>query len=464
MTSALLAIGRATSGNVAMLFAILLLPLLVGAGMGLDFMRRGQVDAALTEAADAGLLAAARARMGDDAMTDAQAQAIARKHFDANRAALGEVEIDNFDFTYDPATKIADLAVSGRVKTALLGVVGRHYLEIDILTEVEAVKPRALEVMLVLDNTWSMDGPKIVSLRSSAAALVDTIMADTDNEVKVGLVPFSTHVNMGMAREFEPWLDIPGPSSYDATECSVDAAAASAAGCSEGPSTCYSDGLPYSCTAWSCPVGDAPEICTTTPTPISWKGCVGSRPNPLNVQDQDFLSQPVPGVLNAGRDCPEEVMPMTIDKAAVEARIAAMTPQGDTYIPGGLFWGLAMISSDVPFTEGKPFDVMAADGGVKAIVLMTDGKNSVSPSWNGSHYDPNVAQSDGYTTDLCDEIKSKGIIVYTIAFEVADAATQALLEGCATSADAFFNAEDAGDLAAAFGEIGNSLQELALTR
>lgn len=452
-------------GNVALMFAILVVPLLVGAGVGIDLMRAGQARTELAEAADAGLLAAARARLRDETMTDEALTEIARKYFDGNRPATSEILIDDFALDFDPATKTASLSANARVKTTLLGVVGKNYVEVDIETEARVVKPRALEVALALDNTFSMNGAKLQSLKDAATTLVEAIMGDADGAVKVGLVPFARHVNIGVSRGGEAWVSVPANDVWTHEVCVVDAAAATAAGCSEQSATCNWDGSSYACQKWQCPSGDPPESCAMATDPTSWQGCVGSRLHPLNVEDASFLSNPVPGVLNTvgWPDCPSELTTMTADEALVKTRIAAMTADGETYVPGGLFWAQSIISSEIPFSEGMTYAEMANQGAVKAIVLMTDGENTASPD-GGAHYGDDEAQADAYTLELCSEIKSKGVILYTIAFEVSDAATETMLKSCATNADAYFDADGAGELMAAFGEIGNNLQELALVK
>lgn len=454
------------AGNVAILFAILLVPLLVAAGMGLDMMRTGEVRTDLKEATDAGLLAAARAKLKDDSLSDEELTDIARRHFDANKGAVGEVLIEVFDFEYDASTKAATLAAKGRIRTAIMGVAGRPYMNFDILSSAEVVRPRSLEVVLALDNTGSMEGAKLDSLKSSAHDLVETLMADADNKVKVGLVPFSRHVNIGVSRRNEPWLNIAGDGTWDENACSVDEPAATAAGCSEQASTCKRDGKKYDCKEWVCPAGDPPYTCSTATHGTSWMGCVGSRNGALEIEDRDFLSNPVPGVNNVSGwpDCPSEVFPMTVNKASVLARIDAMIATGATYIPGGLFWAQALISSEEPFTEGQSYDEMANKSGVKAIVLMTDGENTASPGGDGSHYENDTAKADDTTRDLCAEIKEQSVVLYTIAFDVTDAGTLDMLRDCATSPDSFFNASDSAALSSAFGEISDNLKELALTQ
>jgi hypothetical protein len=159
---------------------------------------------------------------------------------------------------------------------------------------------------------------------------------------------------------------------------------------------------------------------------------------------------------------------MTTTRSTVTSAINKMTTQGETYIPSGLTWALRLISIEAPFTEGMAYSDIKGQLGVKAIVLMTDGKNTAS-LWGGAtgyggHYGDDEAYADEVTKDACDEIKSKEVALYTIAFEVTDTATISLLKACATDSNSFFDAKDSVDLAAAFDSIANSLIELALTK
>lgn len=456
------------SGNVAMMFGLFIIPILIGGGVALDMMRIHEARSHMSEAADSGVLAAARSMILDDSLTIANAEEIARRYFDANGATGTNVEIQSFSFVYDAAAKVYRLTVQGRMKTTLMGITGYDWAPINIVTEAAIAPPRALEVVLVLDNTGSMSGQKIVDLRDAATSMVNAIMADTNNEVLVGVVPFAKHVNMGRARGGEPWLDVPADYSYDRQSCSVDEDEAEEEGCTEQSSTCYNnEGNAYSCIKWQCPGGgNAPTTCTTVEQPITWEGCVGSRDHPWNIRDEQFDTRPVPGVLNhpGGPDCPNIVLPMTDNKTDVLAAINAMSAWGDTYIPSGLTWGLRLVSSPDPFSEGDMYESVQAQAGIKAIVLMTDGENTASPHSNGSHYNNNVAQADQYTLELCDEIKSKDIILYTVAFDITNSDTLDMISNCATNPDAYFNAADANALSDAFGVIGNSLTELALTK
>jgi Flp pilus assembly protein TadG len=81
----------------------------------------------------------------------------------------------------------------------------------------------------------------------------------------------------------------------------------------------------------------------------------------------------------------------------------------------------------------------------KYIVFMTDGDNN-DDKWGGRSYDTS-------TKTTCDNAKSKGIEIYTIAF-MAPAGGQALLHYCASDDAHYFKAEKMEDLLAAFKAIG----------
>ncbi|QWW70321.1 pilus assembly protein [Rhizobium sp. WYJ-E13] len=81
----------------------------------------------------------------------------------------------------------------------------------------------------------------------------------------------------------------------------------------------------------------------------------------------------------------------------------------------------------------------------KYIVFMTDGDNN-NDKWGGRSYDTS-------TKTTCDNAKSKGIEIYTIAF-MAPAGGQALLHYCASDDAHYFQAEKMEDLLAAFKAIG----------
>lgn len=66
--------------------------------------------------------------------------------------------------------------------------------------------------------------------------------------------------------------------------------------------------------------------------------------------------------------------------------------------------------------------------------------------------------------ELCNALKSRGITIYTITFNLTNVATQDLYRSCASSPDNYFNSPTQADLRAAFQTIGSQLANLRLTQ
>ncbi len=398
--------GRARDGNIAIMFGLFLVPTLAGAGIAVDFVRANAVRSALVEAADSGVLAAARARLLDGSLTETQASAIARRYFDANQDGA-DVEIDSFSFQFDEDTERYTLNITGRVRTAILGVIGNDFVPLSIRSSANASTPGPVEVALVLDNTGSMSGDKIKALRKSARDLVDILLKDDSGDFKVALVPFAQYVNVGTVNAGETWVTVP-PGA----------------------------------------VGDV------------WNGCVGSRNFPANIDDGLFLSNPAPGVLNV--DCPQAINPLTAERTEIIPKINNMGAAGSTYIPGGLTWGRRVLSNAEPFTEGLSDAQSASQNGLKAIVLLTDGANTRAPSYP-AHDVKDQAAADTLTDEMCRDLAQDDFRIYAIAFEVSDPTTEALMRNCATEDGGYFDADNPTLLAAAFSAIATDLVNLALS-
>ncbi len=115
----------------------------------------------------------------------------------------------------------------------------------------------------------------------------------------------------------------------------------------------------------------------------------------------------------AGRDersCPPPLTTLTPSRTQVLAAIDALSADGFTYIPAGLTWGWATLTTDVPFSEPvNPNRKLK-----RHLVLMTDGENTRSPSY--PHHDwTDTATSDNLMSELCINIKAQDIDVFTIA-------------------------------------------------
>jgi hypothetical protein len=185
------------------------------------------------------------------------------------------------------------------------------------------------------------------------------------------------------------------------------------------------------------------------------------------------------------------IVPMTYDRAKVEAGIDAMVASGPTVIPEGLAWGWRAISPTEPFTKVEGAGSLTATTispyndvrWQKIMVLMTDGDNDVSPggyTMNGSTYVAYGRQSETLATNrygttstgsiegaldtamttICTEVKAKGVKLYVAAFGTGiSTATKNLLKSCASDPDSNYYAEatTSADLTAFFDHIGQDV-------
>jgi hypothetical protein len=165
----------------------------------------------------------------------------------------------------------------------------------------------------------------------------------------------------------------------------------------------------------------------------------------------------------------------------VRDAIDAMVARGNTDIPVGLSWGWNLVSPKGPFGDGAEYDDKEWR---KFVVLMTDGNNE---NETGNVDDKSFYSGIGYTwqdrmgvsanasksqrttarderlAEMCANMKSEGITIYTLRVEVKTGSSK-VLENCASEEDMFYEVENVAQLDEAFQSIGDSIQTLRLSR
>ena len=180
-------------GNFAVMFALTMVPIFGIVGAAVDYSRASEVHAKLAEALDAGVLAVG----SQPKMSDAAAYKIVNDWVSAHLGPGydGYWHLNSVTLGKD-GTILA--SASGGIDTTLGRLLGVDEIPID--TTSEAIRSMGkVEVALVLDNTGSMRGTKLTKLKEAAHALVDELVAATENpeDLKIALVPFSQTVNVG---------------------------------------------------------------------------------------------------------------------------------------------------------------------------------------------------------------------------------------------------------------------------
>jgi hypothetical protein len=293
---------------------------------------------------------------------------------------------------------------------------------------------------------------------------VDLLEGSGSDKVKIGLVPFSNYVNVGMDNRDASWIDVPADSSrtenyqyQPQTQTGFRTCTGSVERTGtyniDGASSTYTYNELTGCSGADTWENSGPEETRSRTITETWSGCVGSRDSGLHLRDASYASR-IPGLMNTS--CAAEILPLTKDYTAIRTRLGELNAKGNTYLPAGLAWGQRALSPQEPYAEG-------ATDTIKYLVLMTDGENTLSlnvPEHNGS----DTGETDKDTQRLCTDIKADDITVFTIAFMVDDTATQNILKKCASNGTTYFRADDADGLNEAFTSIANSVLSARLTQ
>jgi Flp pilus assembly protein TadG len=191
---------RDQRGNVGLIFAFTIIPVIGAMAMAVDYSRGNAVKARLQAAADAAVLAAAR---DPNATTLAQRQRVADQVFLANIDT--SIGLQSARLVLSETGSGLRARVDGSIPTEVMRVLGQREMNIGAVAEVMMISRNA-EIALVLDNTGSME-EHMDELRDYAAEFVNTLMTGGGDNVKVAVVPYVASVNPGRAALGMSYMD-----------------------------------------------------------------------------------------------------------------------------------------------------------------------------------------------------------------------------------------------------------------
>lgn len=447
------------AGNVTVIFAIAIIPLLLAAGVAVDMLRINQVKVMLQAAADAAALGGG----ASSRPTEAEVVQIAQSYIDRSNTAEVVSELKDTQIINDTANGKFTVKLTGVMPTSFMRLAGVSSVDVSVMSEVVKGGGAPLELALALDVTASMAGSKIDTLKIAAKNMVDKVMGASSN-AKVGMVPFNIYANVGIDKKGESWLTV--GNEYDAQQC-YDTYP-NRTGCTMNTGTCDNDGTPYECSYETCTsMGDPVPSCSMVQ--YRFAGCVASRQPPLNARADSVNTDPYLGMINTW--CAQPLTDLTDVKSEIVTAIDNLYTNQATFIPAGLLWAWNLLTPEEPFTRGRTKADMAAARGKKALVLMTDGANTLQEGSymgiDGIHWgcsDTECTVTNTLTADLCTNIKADGILLYTVLFDVTDPTIENLMRNCASDPSMSYVASDNAALLAAFDGIGSSLSQLRLSR
>ena len=443
-------------GTTTLMFAGAMLPLLAMIGAAVDYTNATRTRTILQESLDGAVLAGAAALA--QGKTQQEVTAAVNAHIQANFAGTQHLNPAT-TVTADTKTGVVKANVTLDVPMKLMPVLGINIMTINTTSQA-AYGAGKIEMALVFDTTYSMVGAKLSAAQVAAKSLVDTLYSTPNaaKNVKIGLVPFTYYVNVGLPYRNQSWIT--GAQDYSTTtyECWDTYPNATYTNPVTVSATCYNDGVPYDCSYTNYTVNNGTPVkqCGNQTYTYTWNGCVGSRNSPLDLQDSVTSVNPVPALLNYS--CPSALQRLTSDPSVVKAQIDGMTAMQDTYIAPGLLWGWRVLSPNGPFGDGQAYSPTAT----KVMVLLTDGANTHSPNYP-DHEAGDVGTANQITAQTCANIKATGIVIYAIALQVTDPTIKSILSGCASGPDKYFDAGSIGSMQTAFATIGAKLNAVRLT-
>ena len=482
-------------GSAIPLIALALFATVGMTGLAVDSGRAYLVQQRLLTAIDAAGLAA-----GSTVSTQ-NVQAEVEKYLAANYPdGYVDSSVVNVVATPNDDNTVIHVTATATLPTVFMGIFGHHEMSVQAESEVTRTQ-KGLEVVMVLDVTGSMDDSlgggvtKLSAAKGAAHDMLDILYGnrETVDDLWVGMVPFSQAVNVGTSKK--AWLD---PVDF----ASRNWGTTSWGGCVEareldGRDTTDDTPTDQPFKAYYWPDHDSyNNWVRVTAVPIYQQVCTprycGSGRN--RRQCGETCTNQVVGynyvtnyVINStsgpNKYCPQAVTPLTASKSTVDAAIDTLTAQGNTHIVTGAVWGWRMLSPDwrgfwggEMNTNNLPLDYNTPLMN-KAVVLMTDGDNTISNSTSGAYgylSDGRLGTTSSSTAvtrlndrlqTVCTRMKEQNITVYTVAFGTAiNTTSRNMLRDCASQSDYFFDSPTNEDLQRAFRMIGDSLANLRVSR
>ncbi|MER2519494.1 MAG: TadE/TadG family type IV pilus assembly protein [Bdellovibrionales bacterium] len=467
----------AESGMTLPLLALSMVVITGMTGLAIDTARMQLSQAKLQFSLDAAGLAA-----GSTVNTSALSAEVT-KYLNANFEGYMGATVTGCSATVNDTNTIISLSATATMPTTFMGTVGVDTITVTANAQVTRAVT-GLELIMVLDTTGSMSWTagqgvtKIAALKTAATALVNTMFGskDTAEKLWIGIVPFSQAVNIGTGHS--AWMDdtynsgLSWPTDAPWEGC-VDARGSGYDVTDDPPSALQTATL-FRQYYW--PTDSNNCWLKTKNTSGNYKcSAVGTEPvyvTPMSASTRG------PNYL-----CPKEVQLMTNQKQPLLDKISSLTARGNTLVNQGLIWGWHMISP-----RWRGFWGGAMDGNslpldyntknmVKAVVLLTDGENTQDNSSHSAYWflkdnklgttsgSAAIIELDRRTKEICTQMKSKGIYIYSIALGTdLPASSLQLLKDCASSASFYFYSPSTSQLEKVFSAIGDSLSNLRVSK
>jgi Flp pilus assembly protein TadG len=197
-------------GNIAMLFGLAVLPILLFVGAAIDYSRANAARSSMQSALDSTSLMLSR-DLAEGTITTSDLATKAQSYFNALYTSK-EAQNPTVTVSYAPNTSTGSniiMKASASINTDFMQLVGVPSMNFSTNATATWGNTR-MRVAMVLDNTGSMgDNGKMSAMQSAAKDMVDTLSTfnKQTGDVYISIVPFAKDVNVGKSNVDAPWIN-----------------------------------------------------------------------------------------------------------------------------------------------------------------------------------------------------------------------------------------------------------------
>ncbi|MEZ6001685.1 pilus assembly protein TadG-related protein [Hyphomonas sp.] len=437
-------------GNVAMILAIAIVPILALVGIAIDLQNTNTSRQFIQYTMDNAVIAGSREMQAGK--SKAEINTYIRNYVEGViKAKNYMVACKPVEVTYSDGSQDINATIKCQQKTTLTELIGYQYLDFAV-TSGSTYGIGKVDVSFVFDISGSMGwSGKMSALKDAAEDAVDVLLptgeAANMGDVRLSMVSYSNYVDAG--DYFKAVTNLNPTRTFTNTYTTTEAV----------------------CVKWKrngrCRKYEYQEVEKTSSQTFT-NTCVEERLGSDAYTDDDpgpfAWIEAIEPTYNSSKgtwsmaSCnPIGPLPLTNDRTDLKNYINGLNASGGTAGHIGIAWGWYMISPEWDSVWPSGSDPLGYDepDSAKAMIIMTDGDFL---NWHNTGEGSSFDQAK----KLCDNIKDEGVRVYTVAFQAPTAGKQ-ILEYCASGTEFAFKAESADELTDAYTKIAQSISDLRIT-
>ncbi|MBY9065567.1 hypothetical protein K1X12_01575 [Hyphomonas sp. WL0036] len=452
---------REESGNIAMIAALSIIPIVTIAGFAIDFQVTTTQKARVQQAVDSAVLAATKSMQ--DGKDRAYTLQEANDYFAGILSDNGSsgLTCSLVALTYIEETEELEGRVGCSQTTTLSQIAGIQKLSFNVASAATYGIGK-LEIAFVFDVSGSMgSNSRMENLKVAAVEAVNTLLPvegypGDPEDVRLAMVSYDTMVNAGPYFKAVTNVDPTRTYSYY--------------GNIYVRTTCRTYRNNGSCREWNYEWRGPYSRSTTITSTCVWEREGSERYTDAGPGSNRWLT-PITATFDPYNDrwttdngtntwCNyDQPVPLTYNRRDLLDFIDDMRPMSNTAGHIGTAWGWYLISPEwnnvwPNGSKALPYDEPDA---TKVLIMMSDGEyNQVRPG-SGNPSSPTQARA------ICDQMKTKGVVVYTVGFN-APTNGQAVLDYCATNPAFAYRPTNGQELTEAYKAIARSISDLRISR